>query len=322
MIPITGPDNPLRENFFSSVGGNHVNIHLGSYKEYSNPSQQSLHHYKKDLVAHSHSNPSFHQPVTQAHLPGNTKFGKGFQRRLEKDISNPIVDNISEYKQMKEEIAQRQNEHRTLSLRKVDSSSHFDVINGTLSQDSEALIGPLVVKPEGKRRVKDVVSGETLRIGQNILRESAGRFFAPVPSGDKHDFRQETLILEGCREPRFSSVIQRGKKDLPSYGVEDQFSRSSYDPRDNTSNIIGLTDYRTPGAFTPRKQYNHPSANPDVVQNWTRGVDLNGSCRNPPDPNRNIMRESIHTRRTDTSTNSSDIVHKIKARLSQPTCPW
>ena len=320
MIPNNSSDNPLRENFFASVGGNHVNIHLGSYKEYQPPSNFEPRNFKSDFI--THTNYAKQEPATTAHLPGNTKFGKGFVRRQERDIQNPVVDQQYEYKRIKEDISQNLNASRKLSLTKVDSSSHFDILNGQMKAEAESLKGPIIVKPEGKRRVKDVVSSETLRVGQNILRESAGRFFAPVPSGNKHDYRQETLILEGCRDARFSSVIQLGKKDLPSNGVEDQFSRSTYDLKDNTQNIIGLTDYRVPGAFTPRKQYMHPSANEHIVHNWTRGVDLNNNCGVKIDPDHNRMRESIHARQRETNFNSQEIVHKIKTRLAQPTCPW
>ena len=80
--------------------------------------------------------------------------------------------------------------------------------------------------------------------GANALAQSHYRFFRPVPTGEKHDGRQVTLVREGGGpshpsaagggngQPRVnnSGVIGtfRYMDRLPSHGIEDQFSKSGY----------------------------------------------------------------------------------------------
>lgn len=80
--------------------------------------------------------------------------------------------------------------------------------------------------------------------GANALAQSHYRFFRPVPTGEKHDARQVTLVREGGGpshptaagggngQPRTnnSGVIGtfRYMDRLPSHGIEDQFSKSGY----------------------------------------------------------------------------------------------
>jgi len=37
----------------------------------------------------------------------------------------------------------------------------------------------------------------------------------------------------------------------------------------------GLYEARQAGKYTPRKLNNHPAANPEIVENWTKTIDLN-----------------------------------------------
>jgi hypothetical protein len=81
---------------------------------------------------------------------------------------------------------------------------------------------------------------------------------------------------------------------LKSYGIEDQFSKSEYQ-KQNDITRTGIYEARLPGfsriqaiyfdfyiviyivigKYTPRQQQNHPAANPDIVRNWTKTIDLN-----------------------------------------------
>ena len=47
-------------------------------------------------------------------------------------------------------------------------------------------------------------------------------------SGGKHEKRQDCLMREGISKPKMQGVISVGKAEAPSYGIEDQFSKSKY----------------------------------------------------------------------------------------------
>ncbi len=63
------------------------------------------------------------------------------------------------------------------------------------------------------------------------------------------------------------------KRDLPSYGMEDQFSKNEY-MQHSSSTRQGLHETRLPGHFTPRKIDGHPAANETIVSKWTTNIDL------------------------------------------------
>jgi hypothetical protein len=73
-------------------------------------------------------------------------------------------------------------------------------------------------------------------------------------------------------------VLEPGKADLPSYGIEDNFGKSMYPGGSKLApdDRVGLYEMREPGKFTPRKQPNNPSGNPEIVKNWGSGMDI--SC--------------------------------------------
>jgi len=140
------------------------------------------------------------------------------------------------------------------------------------------------------------------RDGANLLAQSHYRFFAPTPTGGGQDARQVNLVHEGGgpSDPRaagggngkerkiVSGVIGtfRVRDQLPSNGLEDQFSKSAYgkdahelpgggpfdDPAaaaataaaaaaaeaakrpKHPNDYFGLGETRRPGLYTPRKQ--------------------------------------------------------------------
>ena len=49
-----------------------------------------------------------------------------------------------------------------------------------------------------------------------------GRYFMPQNSGKSHDYRQEVLHREGLLKDRSCSLLEIGKADMPTAGVEDQ----------------------------------------------------------------------------------------------------
>jgi hypothetical protein len=60
---------------------------------------------------------------------------------------------------------------------------------------------------------------------------------------------------------------------LPSYGVEDQFSKSEYQKLPERARI-GLVETRRPGDFTPRKQKGNPSGDNDLRSKWTNTIKI------------------------------------------------
>lgn len=139
------------------------------------------------------------------------------------------------------------------------------------------------------------------------LAQSRSRFFQPLWTGDKHDRRQTTLVTagggpshkkaagggNGRERERVTGIIGtfRSMDTLPSFGIEDQFSKSGYinhasrsfeqfgkegyqaapepfqyngkkgpgnrnlpaSTESLVSTLIGLCDTTRPGAYTPRK---------------------------------------------------------------------
>jgi hypothetical protein len=73
-------------------------------------------------------------------------------------------------------------------------------------------------------------------------------------------------------------MLSIGKKDIPSYGVEDQFSKSDYVKTMPDATRHGLCEKRAPGVFTPRKNPTNPSGDPAIVRQWASSIDLNNKA--------------------------------------------
>ncbi len=165
------------------------------------------------------------------------------------------------------------NQSRSQLLVAVDTRTGYDLITGQLRGS-----GPLH-RPEGIRSVGNGLGPEAQLRGKNTLRESGGRFFLPHSSGPTADYRQDVLYKEGLKQEKFSSAIQLGKKDMPSYGVEDQFSKNQY-MKTSSAAQTGLYESRLPGKFTPRQIPGNPSGHGGIVEKWTSAVDINNRTMN------------------------------------------
>ena len=169
-------------------------------------------------------------------------------------------------------IPDRLNESRAQFLKSNDEKSGFNVISHAPRGHG---VQPI---KQGKKRIEMVVSAEIAANSRIQLRESEGRFFMPHASGVGHEYRQKVLGRDGVNGDRYSSVLQEGKADLKSYGIEDNFGKSRYPggPAVPPDERVGLHEMREAGKFTPRKQPMHPSGNDEIVRNWGSGLDL--SC--------------------------------------------
>ena len=293
----SGTSRASREEF-SSVGGSYIK--LGAHK---NSPDAKMRQYNETLLGHytapgisyesyrtknsstitNLGQPVFGAVVNDVALPKQrsddgafdpikglreTKFGMGFQRK--NVIENPAADEIArkqvEINMHKEMLSAR----RADDLRRQDEKNGFNPITHALRGDG------FKPQPQGKRKIEVKVSEEIAANSRIQLRESEGRFHMPHASGVKHEYRQLVLTQDGIVQPRFSAVLESGKADLPSYGIEDNFGKSVYPgglklPPDAR---VGLYEMREPGKFTPRKQPNNPSGNPELVKNWGSGMDI------------------------------------------------
>lgn len=254
----------LHREEFTSKGGSY--ICLGHYKN----KDHNFEDYNKSTFIYDASG-VYQQKPTFAKGLATGKFGPGFVRRQQKDCKNPRKEEIERDKIAIQERAQRTGAIRQKNLEAVDAKNGFNIITGDIRGH-----GPKE-KKEGMRRIETKISDEIAFRGKCTLRDTGGRFFLPHGSGLQHDYRQDNLYREGLVKPKYTSVIQLGKKDIRSYGIEDCFSKAEYQ---NTNEITrtGLHEHRMPGKFTPRKVPGNPSGNPAIVRDWAGTADLSNSA--------------------------------------------
>uniref|UniRef100_A0A7S3NGF4 Uncharacterized protein n=1 Tax=Aureoumbra lagunensis TaxID=44058 RepID=A0A7S3NGF4_9STRA len=170
-----------------------------------------------------------------------TKFRLGFERR----------QNIEPYTERKEQEKvlegrrQVRSQIRREQLLKNSDINRYNPITGAYDPFKKA-------KDErgGVKRLSDKPSEERIRAGEIYVRNSKYRFYTPTQYGSSdHVKRQELLLSGGLSKPKFSSILGVGRDEAPSFGVEDQFSKSCYQPRQ--SSLHGLVEKSKPGAYPP-----------------------------------------------------------------------
>lgn len=277
---------------FSSKGGSYIK--LGNHK--SNAASPSKRAYNSTFMTHIKRNQSevgdlmtmsSHGRLkldmsTNAVLENEsglqtTKFHAGFQRREEKNISNPAADTIRRIQNESQERRNLANAQRSVTLYQVSNKNGFNVITGAPKPG----VTPVAESPGGKRRITPVVSDEIAANSRIMLRESGtGRFFMPHATGVKHEYRQEILQTQGVTKPFTSAILAPGNADLASAGIEDNFSRSQYPESQPEQNYkrLDLPMMREPGKYTPRKQVANPSGNGELVKSWGSGIDISNKA--------------------------------------------
>lgn len=250
---------------FHSAGG-HTDIgsiNLGGHKgTHNNPEDRG-----KSLIFHTGRQT---KPDDFGSNMNNTKFNRGFQRRMESDCKNVLKDQEQAYfaaAAVKKEI---QREMRREEVARKKNERGFDILTGKLFDNA-------VVQPErpSMKMCGDGLGPEAPKRGFAELRESTGgRFHRPHESGDSHDKRQDMLQREGLNSVKSSALLQAGKADYPSHGVEDNFSKNMYQPNRPSASTIGLVECRAPGKFTPRNQPGNPSGDPERRIHWAKGFQL------------------------------------------------
>ena len=190
-----------------------------------------------------------------------TKFGSGFMRRQGSNVFNPLKDAEAQCLEESQHRKQRMREKRREDLDGIRFGNGFNLISNEIKDPK--LYQRSAAKPQGKRKLRQMTSHESIVNGMNALKDSLGRFHMPHGSGEFFDSRQERLYREGTYEKKMTRVLG---SLIPSTGVEDQFSKSEYE---KDYKVSGLYTSRKPGDYTPRKQPGNPSADDKIRKLWT-----------------------------------------------------
>ena len=182
-----------------------------------------------------------------------SKFKKGFQRRQYASIRQDDIRKRREYE--KEQASALHLERRRDRARQRGEYNGFNPITGTVDPNrtkKKDINSWLLDGQPTKVQVGEGPSQELQRIGHIQLRDSKSRFYLPHYSGKRHDNRQKLMVTEGLKKSKSSSILGVGNSDMMSFGVEDQFSKSMYEPN-RPCLAPGLVEQTRPGRFTPDK---------------------------------------------------------------------
>lgn len=211
---------------------------------------------------------SFTSPPIADHGLCATRFHKGFHRKDIKNIVNEPADAHRAYLATKAEKGDTLSVVRHDRLKSIELRNGYDPITGVSKVEN-----PPKQKIESIRYCGDGLGPEASLRGHNMLRGSANRFFTPQYSGPAHEYRQKVLVNEGMIGPKTTGIIKIGTAEYPSYGAEDQFSKSQYTNLSSKTST-GLVESTRPGRHTPRKQTSNPSGDMGTTKSWGKGIPL------------------------------------------------
>jgi hypothetical protein len=212
------------------------------------------------------------QPAPQALT--SSASGTHFDRQKKEFTKRPVtsIENLRalEHRQHSEKTEikkQEQSVGRSAHLLHRSQQTGYNLITGEIVGSG----------PQQSRHhthyLADGMGTESQRRGLQIMRGSENRFFAPQFSGDHQSHRQKVLVTEGLIRSKQTKILAQGSREsVPSYGIEDQFSKSQYVSRGRSSGsrtdsgLRGLVEDSEPGKYSPRKQgpFN-PSGNIQVT---------------------------------------------------------
>lgn len=263
---------PPREEFNSKGGST---IDLGHFK---NKTMRNT-PYNEKMLLHDQQCNNIQLGSLKSGLD-QTRFHTGFNRRPESKIHKQYFEEgrkrSQEYQAQKDKRNEEISKIRQSTLIKNDARAGYDIISGNIKGQ-----GPPPSKPQGPRMLGDGLGPEAPARGKSILRESeVARFFTPLATGANHEHRQKVLYNEGLLNEKGCGILQIGKHEMKSHGIEDQFSKSEY-TKNSVVARTGLVESRVPGKYTPRKVDGNPSGNNAIVQQWNTNIDLsNRTLRN------------------------------------------
>lgn len=247
-LEIPGSRKNLNAELYSQVDGTLVKF--GTGKQYNHANMYD----SRDFLRHRDG--PFGQMPQEQILRGvdTTKFHTGFQRRQFTDIQPDLERH--EREAFKADRSAAHALARRARLEAIDKRGGINPITGLPhAAGGGGARGKQDWLLDGRPSIKHVPEGpsaELQRIGHIQLRDSLSRFFLPHYSGPNHDRRQELMVTEGLKQSKSSSILGVGSADLLSYGVEDQFSKSTYEPN-RPCLAEGLVEKTSGGRFTPSK---------------------------------------------------------------------
>jgi len=202
------------------------------------------------------------QPANRGTLSAPKDIYRHSRRPEEAMVNHRAAENAS-YSEKVEKRKELSATIRTQDMVDRSQRTGYNLITGDIYGDGPAPQRLL------SRHIPDGLGPESHNRGMQQLKDSCNRYFVPQESGESHKRRQERLIKEGIALPKMQGVVAIGKPEAPSFGIEDQFSKSKY----LNTDITGLVEVRQAGKYTPRKcPVNNPSANPQIRSKWTTGV--------------------------------------------------
>lgn len=239
-------------NTFQSYEGN--TIKLGERKKIAPINSYQI----NDFIKH------YDGPKTISHNILNEKKKDLYQsvKRPLTSIDNPRSDDHQKYKELSEYKKELFEKTRSEKLLQYNQRSGYNLITGEVYGN-----GPKQTRNH-QRYIPDGLGPESQRRGMQIMRDSENRYFTPQFSGEHQTYRQNMIITEGLKHSKQSKILAQGcRENIPSYGIEDQFSKSQYIPRRGKDGLPGLIEDTQPGKYSPRKQKmsDNPNSNEQVT---------------------------------------------------------
>jgi hypothetical protein len=224
----------MNDQDFYSFNGNKVNLGKSKHRSSALNSGTSV---GKQMLYHSGSNIGFTEQGLHS-----TKFHRGFDRRKEANISNIFSDREKEYVTVREEKAEALNKMRTQRLEETGKAHGYDIIT------AQPFVGSSMVPEPLRRRTYSGygLGDDSIKSGEITLRGSTARFYRQTPSDPMQEYRQLNLVADGLQKEKRTRITNT--VTMPSYGMEDQFSKSLYTHKSEVA-MRGLVELSKPGAL-------------------------------------------------------------------------
>mmetsp|Transcript_5473 Transcript_5473/g.7506 ORF Transcript_5473/g.7506 Transcript_5473/m.7506 type:complete len:411 (+) Transcript_5473:94-1326(+) len=209
-----------------------------------------------------------------------TRFHKGFHRRNVRDI----VDHETKIAQeeAREQMKSMHLSKRRERLHQLDKQNEYNLLTGEYNESK--------FKEPSKKIVDDFRNHpERRNYGTILMRDSHNRFHMQPYSGMNHDIRQQKLVTEGVLKPKMTSVLGIGRNEMPSYGVEDQLSKSNYVPQSKIK-IEGHYERFQGGRWTPNKHQMYPEGYWEPTVFPTKEAEPHKVVHETPPPSEHLHR--------------------------------
>lgn len=156
-----------------------------------------------------------------------TRFHTGFERRQEKNISNIFQQQEKEYMKTREAKAEILLKFRSERLQALDKSHGYNPITGIAY--NPATETTLATSRSSMRRVaNNGMTDQAMKKADINMRNSADRFYLSGSSQPNSELRQKVMLTGGLQHEKTTWSLSVDERGAPSFGVEDQFSKSLY----------------------------------------------------------------------------------------------